>query len=358
MHSYNKSFSSVGELLLPETLSELLQQKIESVEISQLPQNDGKSGSALSSVRTSANITLVLKQFTANEDWYLHTTQDHLCRSATLYEYGLLDRLEPQVQHAIIGFSREESQCAILMSDISSGLLSTHTAISALNIETALERLSCIHAKYWEQEELSLPELGLCDAQKFIGCMLHTTLCKYPHLSGWIPNAIEKGWAILKDELDQNTFASLEKLVEDPRPLYTALEKYPNTLVHGDYKVDNMSYAAGGNLVVYDWQMAANSLMSIDLFWYLDKTEFYRSNYPLDRAEQFYLDKLRQKLGARIELADIGAMMDLGRLSNALRMGVFAAQLLGSTTDEDEKKRVRTRLDKYSDAIQAGLNWL
>jgi len=358
MHCYHKSFSSVDVLLLPETLSELLQQKIESVEISPLPQNDGKSGSALSRVRVNANIALVLKQFTANEDWYLHTTQDHLCRSATLYEYGLLDRLEPQVQHAIVGYSREDSQCSILMSDISSGLLSTHTAISALNIETALERLSCIHAKYWEHEELSLSELGLCDAQKLIGCLLPTTPCKYPHLSGWIPTAIEKGWAILKDELDKNTFNSLEKLVDDPMPLYTVLEKYPNTLVHGDYKVDNMSYTADGNLIVYDWQMAAKSLMSIDLFWYLDKTEFYRSNYPVDRAELFYLDQLRQKLGDRIELSDIDAMMDLGRLSNALRMGVFAAQLLGSTTDEDEKKRVRTRLDKYSSAIQAGLKWL
>ena len=358
MQRHHNSFSSVDKLLLPETLSELLQQEIESVEVSPLPQNDGRSGSELSRVRTSANTSFVLKQFTANEDWFLHSTRDRLCRSVTLYEYGLLDQLEPLVQHAIIGCVREENQCAILMSDISEGLLSTHTAISPLNIETALDVLSHIHSEYWESEELSSPELGLCDAQDFIGCMLPTTPAKYPHLSGWIPNALETGWTILKDELDQNTFSSLEQLVNNPVPLYTALEKYPSTLVHGDYKVSNMSYATDGDLVVFDWQMAANSLMSIDLFWYLDKTEFYRSNYSVDRAVQFYLARLTKKLGDRIDPADIQAMMDLGHLSNALRMGVFAAQHLGSVTDEGEKKRVRTRLDNYSDAIRTGLRWL
>ena len=88
------------------------------------------------------------------------------------------------------------------------------------------------------------------------------------------------------------------ELVENPVPLLKALELHPITLVHGDYRPENLAFI--NHFIALDWQLAACSLMTIDLTWF---TRSIGTRDFLDRehAIQGYRQCLETHLKQQVE---------------------------------------------------------
>ena len=93
-------YASIDELLRPETLSRLANQPITSVQTRPLEATYNKSGSRLLAVETNHGNgpPYILKRVSLEWDWQMRATGDHHCRSVALWQYGILDRLPPEIE--------------------------------------------------------------------------------------------------------------------------------------------------------------------------------------------------------------------------------------------------------------------
>jgi hypothetical protein len=79
-------FGSVEEMLAPETLGDVLARPVTRVDCS-APSAWGNAGSKFSLVDTNVE-RLVLKTMSTKSDWEMFATDDHRCRSVTLWSFS------------------------------------------------------------------------------------------------------------------------------------------------------------------------------------------------------------------------------------------------------------------------------
>ena len=117
--------SNVDDMLRLETLSMLVDAPIQDVEHHPFTYEVSRSGSKFQSVVTNNGNgpSFFLKRVSFQRDWVMRATKDRRCRSVTLWQYGLLDRLHPEVDHAIVACARDGDGWAILMHDLSDALV-------------------------------------------------------------------------------------------------------------------------------------------------------------------------------------------------------------------------------------------
>jgi aminoglycoside phosphotransferase (APT) family kinase protein len=58
-------------------------------------------------------------------------------------------------------------------------------------------------------------------------------------------------------------------LTHDPAALVTALDMTPQTLVHGNFKLDNLGVTDQRRTVIFDWETSGCGAATSDLAWYL-----------------------------------------------------------------------------------------
>lgn len=73
----------------------------------------------------------------------------------------------------------------------------------------------------------------------------------------------------MEELLEPDVYKQLRRLIESPQPLVETLSHYSHTLLHGDYRVENLAYLDTPDII--DWQEASRSLMTIDLAWIVRK---------------------------------------------------------------------------------------
>lgn len=91
-------FDSVEQMLAPKTLSGLLSRPITRVDCQPMNDHSGLAGGRLEYVDTD-NGRFVLKRMSITSDWIMFSSNDQLCRSVTIWQYGLLDQLLPHLEH-------------------------------------------------------------------------------------------------------------------------------------------------------------------------------------------------------------------------------------------------------------------
>jgi hypothetical protein len=158
-------FESVEQMLAPEPLSELSGKSIRYVRCRPM-QHNGASGSQLLTVEAGSNPSsyrYILKRMSRSMDWRMAASKDHMCRSVTLWQFGLLDQLEPEINHTIVACARDGDGWALLMQDISDSLLITMTPYTSAQVYAFSEALSAMHATFWEHPSPEDLNLGLCD---------------------------------------------------------------------------------------------------------------------------------------------------------------------------------------------------
>lgn len=349
-------FDSVAEMLSPESLSSLLSTPVARVERRPMDNHNGLAGGRLSYVDTD-NGRYVLKSMSINYDWIMHGSEDYHGRSVTLWQYGLLDRLLPHVEHQTIACARDKEGWAILMHDLTGDLYSIDQPAAVAKLPLFLEALARLHATFWNDPVLLVDHLGLSNAARLLNGSSLPVARNHANTTteSLIPVWVVEGWEIMEDLLDRDIFEQMVRLIEDPRPLLAALDRYPHTLLHGDYRDANLTVLSPARPVVFDWQQAAHSLMTIDLVWF---TEGIRELISESEAQRIYREHLQRYLQQQFDDHTWQAMIDLGYLFHALRSTCLQAYWFKHGTDPVTVEIEKTKLLQRKQQVQDGLRWL
>lgn len=347
-------FDSLDHMLAPETLSKLHSQPVTRVHCRPMNGHAGLAGGQLSHVDTDAG-RFILKQMSLESDYIMLSSNDRLCRSVTLWQYGLLDQLRPHLEHKILACSREGDGWAILMDDLTGYFFAWDKPMAPELVPVFLDTMARFHAVFWNDPQLKSPSLGLCSPAQLLD--MTTLPMKQKELSmGVIPDWIRGGWEVMEELLDSDVFAQMRDLVENPQPVFDALSKYPYTLLHGDYRAENLAHLHYP--IVIDWQEAACSLMTIDLAWFV-KHGYVRDGMGQVQAVNYYRQRLEAYLHQRFDDIDWQAMVELGYLVDALRITCVSAYWYKQNVDNPSARDyLRADVKIRNQQVRDAMRWL
>jgi len=353
-------YASVDELLAPETLTVLTGQPVKYVRC--LPMEGGFSGSSLLNVEANSDKSaecFVLKRMSPKWDWVMAATNDQQCRSVTLWQTGLLDRLQPTIHHATLACAHDGEGWALLMRNVSANM-PVNPALTAAEVQCLLDTLATLHATFWQAPQLADPDVGLCDTTGLLGAFSPPTAHQLPSTTSPLPQMIIEGWGILQGMMAPDVADVLGNLFADPQPLCTTLARYPSTLVHGDYRTPHFAidWQPGRQVVLLDWQLAGYTAATIDLAWFLSMPDTLRSPVSTDAAIEYYRQRLAERLGARFDESWWQPLLALGKLVNVLRSVCFKAWFIVHPADELHQALERRALATYTEEVRAALQWL
>lgn len=354
---------SVASMIAPPSLSRVLDSPVIRVRRRPFNGRDGMSRNKFESVivdtADGSHQRFVLKHLSIETDWIMAATRDQRCRSVTLWRYGLLDRVSPGLGHPVIACSHDRRGYAILMVDLSANLL-FGTAPSATWYRQALDSLAVLHASFWDASELASMPLGLCDTRALIEMFSPRLLSRGARVPSRLPIMIAEGWEALATIVEPDVFGALDLLSADPQPLCDLIQRFPATLVHGDYRPGNLALMSGKlpAMVAFDWQCAGCSLGAIDLTWFCTDVDVLRSGTGLSDLANYYARRIGESLGARFDRARWPQMLDIGFLVDALRKVCFHAWFAVTLEDKTQRALYRESLERYSNVVRRALNWL
>jgi hypothetical protein len=261
----------------------------------------------------------------------------------------MLDQLAPEFSHAIIACARDDNGWAILMRNVSEGLLPWDRQIDAFANEHILRSLACQHARFWNAPELKQPELGLCSLTDLIN-----TTAPSPHSK----ERYTIGWGLLSEVFRPDHAAILRGLIVDPQPLYKALARYPNTLVHGDFKSTNLAWLTSPQpqVVALDWQLAGVGVPAMDLAWYFGAGMSLPA--PPELCIERYHQHLACMLGNRFDECQWQPMLELGMLVTIVRNCCSIAWTSTHEKRQIRRDNVQMKLPMWYDWIRAGVKRL
>jgi hypothetical protein len=233
----------------------------------------GKSGARLERLIIDGE-AYVLKRLDLADDWTMRASGCLSGAPLQLWEAGLLTLLPDCIHQPIVAAARvppdgraRSGGCALLMRDVSRWLVPpTDEPIPAGQHERFLEHMAALHAAFWDGgDDLEIVpaahrylELSpwMAQAEAAIGS---------PHL---VPRLVARGWPLLA-EVAPTAAAIVVPLAQDPGPLVEALARLPQTLVHSNWKLDNLGTDDQGRTVLLDWEQPGRGAPLSDLAWYL-----------------------------------------------------------------------------------------
>ncbi|MEJ2707891.1 MAG: class I SAM-dependent methyltransferase [Anaerolineales bacterium] len=341
-------FNSIEKMLAPVTLSELLSQSITRVDYQPLTDHGGVAGSRISYVITNAG-RFVLKQMSLEHDWNMYASDDQQSRSVKLWQYGLLDQMSPYLKHQIIACAREGDVSTILMHDLTDQTFKDWLPMSQDMALLFLDTLAKLHAAFWNDPLLNDTRLGLCDTVNWLNISsLQLAQGHQGEHRGPLPSWVREGWQLMEEVLDADVFTQISHLRKNPQPLLEMLALYPYTLLHGDYASRNLAYQTP-NAIVFDWQLAGPSLMTVDLIWFTDNVS---ESIEPDQAIRYYRERLEEYLKHRFDDMDWQAMVQLGGIVVALMMMCFPVYLSKIVDDPERRLFFEHKVKVHSQRIR------
>lgn len=348
-------FDSIEKLLAPDTLSNLLNKRILHVDYQPFTSSDSFSGSRFYNVKAD-DVRLVMKRMNLSQDWISIAAEERLCRSVRVWQYGLLDRIQPHMDHAIVAACSDGDEYFLLMHDVSEGLFN-NKEITPETICRLLDALAAMHAMFWEDESLKTPELGLCTPEQMVKTFWKEHLPRYQHDTK-ATEYITAGWDAFFDMVQPDVRDSVEQLMKNPQPLFKQLTQLPATLVHGDYRLANLALMPKTNQVIaFDWQHAGYAPATMCLSWFIMRGDAMTVQ-TVHEAAEYYRQQLAARLGKRFDPDLWQQMLDLGLMADALRKSNWHALFSVSHSDKSVRILMRKSIDNYSDFIRKGLKWL
>jgi len=280
---------------------------------------------------------------------------DHQCRSIRLWEFGLLDQLRPNAGHAIIACAHEKNVSGMMMEDLANSMFNWEkNPVTLEQIPSLLDALARLHTTYWNNPDLKDIQPGLCHPADLIHACSPSTAKQYNKGDlGALPEWVSTGWASMEELLDREVFRQMLELVENPAPLLKAMERYPLTLVHGDFRRDNLAFT--NHFIILDWQLAACSLMTIDLAWF---TRGIRDLIDREKANQIYRERLEIHLHQEFEDLEWQAMDELGYAVIALRATCLDAYWYKFEEKPEIRETARNLVLQQTLMVMDALRWL
>jgi hypothetical protein len=223
---------------------------------------DSKSGATFERIVIDGE-RYVLKHVSPDYDWIARAYGDLGPATVTVWGSGLLDLVPDCIDHTYAGAARSGRDGAVLMRDVGPWLVPEGDApVSEADHVRFLDHLAALHAAFWGWDD----DVGMTAfANRFFLFNPWTIACEealgFPEP---VPVIARDGWAGLPD-LAPRASAVLQPLLLDPSPLVVALEKTPQTFVHGDVKMGNLGRHPDGRTILIDWALSGRGVGAMEL---------------------------------------------------------------------------------------------
>ena len=210
----------------------------------------------------------VLKHQDVADDWLMRATGDTGRRYVALWEHGILDRVPDVIDHATVGCAFDGQAGAVLLRDVSAGLLPTGDVPFALDQHRRfLDHMAALHAAFWGWRD----DIGLTPPMRrylaFSPAVAAAEAARGSNLV--VPPLMATGWSALPSVAPALADVVLP-LHDDPAALLAALDDVPHTFVHGDWKAGNLGEHPDGRTIVLDWgEFPGEASPLADLAWYV-----------------------------------------------------------------------------------------
>jgi hypothetical protein len=231
---------------------------------------DSLSGSRFERV-VIGGAPFVVKYISVDDDWIMRATGDLGWRQLTLLSSGVLSSLPPSIDHAIVGCAPFTSRgghrgIALLMRDVSTALVPPGGDPISMQLHRGfIEDMAKLHVAYWGYKDTA-GLFPLAHHYVFLTPAMAELEAMAPHTDP-VPPAVAEGWRRL-DELYPADARVLRDLASDPSPLVADLQRGPQTLIHGDWKLGNLG-REGARTILLDWDRTGAGPPLVDLAWYL-----------------------------------------------------------------------------------------
>lgn len=232
----------------------------------------GKSGAVLERVRIDGR-PYVVKYLDHDNDWSLRAAGVPGSATVELWRRGILHDLPDEIAQPIVAVAHDTTRpalSALLMHDVGEWLVpAVDDPIPVEQNERFLDHLAALHVAFWEtgrdidvvSAEDRYLELSprMAAAEAALG---------QDHL---VPRLVAQGWPLL-ESVAPAAAAVVVPLVHEPGPLVDALATTPQTLVHGNWKLDNLGTDptdGADRTILLDWETPGRGAGTADLAWYL-----------------------------------------------------------------------------------------
>ena len=355
-------YSSLDEMLAPETLGELTGRQVRTVRREPFHSVDALSGGRMWRVRVNDDDSerYIVKRISHAQDWIMRITDDFQCRAVLSWQSGLLDRLPPDIAHETLACCRDDDGWAILLRDVAPELVPPgDDPVSGADNERFMEAMAGLNAALWEQRELAEPAVGFLGLRQRYWAFSDEKI--RPEASGndAIPPIVVRGWELFPELLERDVADLLLTLRADPTPLVAALERYPHTVVHGDWKMGNLGihHEPARRVILLDWAVVGPAPPAVELAWYLS-VNCARLPVSKEATIECYRQALAQRLGPRYDDEWWRPQLELGLLGSFVQVGWPKAYNAVYAEDLAQRARERDELAWWSERAREGARWL
>jgi aminoglycoside phosphotransferase (APT) family kinase protein len=303
--------------------------------------NAGNSGGTLDRVVLGDGRVLVAKRVLPGGDWIGRATHDP-GREALLARCA---GFPPSVDPGVVAVEEDpRGGWWVLMRDLGAELLPEGATLTADDARQLLRAAADLHEAF----RGAPPDAGLCSLEDRL--RLHSPAVAaaergHPDL---VPKQLEAGWAAFAQAAPRDVAEAVLALVDDPSGLAAAtLAAAPATLVHGDFRDDNLGLRADGGIVLIDWGLAAAAPAPVDFAWFL-----------LHVGWRFAPALSRDDLVAAFVAAEGGDGLELALLGGLVMYGWLLGHSAVVHPDARERAWARDELAWWSERARAGLERL
>ena len=225
----------------------------------------GKSGARLDRLMIGDE-AYVVKYLDASVDWTLRAAGIEGGAVLELWRRGILAQLPACIDVPIVGVASDDVT-VLLMRDVGEWLVPvTDDPVPLDQHLLFLDHMAALHAHFWETDldiDLVSPttrylELSPRTAER-------EAALGSDHV---VPPLIAQGWPLFAS-IAPAAAEVVSPLTLDPAPLVDALATTPSTLVHGNWKYDNLGTTPDERTLLLDWETPGRGSGLTDLAWYL-----------------------------------------------------------------------------------------
>jgi hypothetical protein len=354
-------YDTVEDLLSPQALASIQGGEVRGVRREPFASVDGLSGGKLwwVDVEGISSSRYVLKRFSWDSDWVMRVTEDRQARAIVSWKTGLLDRLPDDFAHEVVGCARDGSGWAILLHDASAAMIPPgDELIAPEDNERFVDAMASMHSTFWEQPQAADGSLGFCTLYQRYSALAPRVVGKEASGDDAIPPVAVEGWRLLPDLVDGDVSDAVTNLLGDPGPLCDALLRYPQTVVHGDFKLGNLGiHRSDGRVVLLDWALVGSAPPAVDLAWYL-AVNCARLPVSKEATIERYRESLARRLGPKFDVGWWRPQLDLALLGGFVQLGWPKAWGAVRGDSEETRARERAELAWWSDRVREGVRWL
>jgi hypothetical protein len=225
----------------------------------------GKSGARLDRL-TIGDTAYVVKYLDATVDWTLRAAGIEGGAVLQLWRRGILAQLPACIDVPIVGVA-SDGVTVLLMRDVDEWLIPvTDDPVTLDQHLLFLDHMAALHAHFWETD-LDIDVVS--PTTRYLELSPRTAEREAALGSDHaVPPLIAQGWPLLA-RVAPDAAEVVGPLSLDPAPLVDALATTPSTLVHGNWKYDNLGITPDRRTILLDWETPGRGAALSDLAWYL-----------------------------------------------------------------------------------------